>query len=59
MCYTVLWLFPRTVTRVCAECRVHNPVNAIVAVFAANKAIQLAAFLGFRFLVDGVSAGRA
>ena len=55
MCYTVLWLFPRTVTRVCAECRVHNPVNAIVAVFAANKAIQLAAFLGFRFLVDDAS----
>jgi hypothetical protein len=50
MCYTVLWLFPRTITRVCAECRV-QPVNAIVAVFAANKVIQLAAFLGFRLLV--------
>jgi len=57
MCYTVLWLFPRTVARVCAECRVH-PVNAIVAVFAANKAIQLAAFLGFRFLVDDDASRR-
>lgn len=55
ICYTVLWLFPRPIARVCAECRVHNPVNAIVAVFAANKAIQLAAFLGFRFLVDDAS----